>query len=150
MTAEEHNRTLATLYLIYGAMHGLTLVALLLLILVFRLTVPDVATVSAWWLVAGIVILSALMMFVGVLPVVVGWGFRKRARWVRPAAQALAIVSLVNVPIGTALGIYTLKFFRTAGGVQLYGGQTPSVTEGDLEDAMRGAQSLVNLADRMK
>ena len=31
MTAEEHNKTLATLYLIYGAMHGLTMLGLLLL-----------------------------------------------------------------------------------------------------------------------
>ncbi len=150
MTAEEHNKTLATLYFIYGAMHGLTLLALLLLILVFKLAVPDLTPVSTWWLVTGAVIFIAMMMIVGVLPVVVGWGFRKRARWVRPSAQALAVVSFVNVPIGTALGIYTLKFFRTPGGVQIYGGQTVSAKEGELEDAMRGAQPLMNLTDRLK
>jgi len=37
MTAEEHNKTLATLYFIYGAMHGLTLAGLLLLVLGVKL-----------------------------------------------------------------------------------------------------------------
>ena len=36
MTAEEHNKTLATLYFIYGAMHGLTLLGLLLLVSIFK------------------------------------------------------------------------------------------------------------------
>lgn len=150
MTAEEHNKTLATLYLIYGAMHGLTMLGLLLLLLVFKLAVPDLAAVSTWWLITGAAIFTALILMVGILPVIVGWGFKKRARWVRPSAQALAIVSFVNIPIGTALGIYTLKFFRTPGGAELYGGQTISAKEDDLDVAMRGAQPLMNLADRLK
>ncbi len=57
MTAEEHNKTLATLYFIYGAMHGLTLVGLLLLLLVFWLAAPNVAQVSAFWVVTGVAVL---------------------------------------------------------------------------------------------
>lgn len=150
MTAEEHNKTLATLYFIYGAMHGLTLVALLLLIFVLKLAVPDLAPVSPIWLVLGALVFILLLLVVGILPVVVGFGFSKRNRRIKPLAQGLAIVSFVNVPIGTALGIYTLKFFRTEGGVNIYGGHKSSATENDLNEAMRGAQPLMNLADRLK
>ena len=41
MTGEEHNNTLATLWFIYGAMHGLTLLGLLILVLIVKLSVSD-------------------------------------------------------------------------------------------------------------
>ena len=40
MTAEEHNKTLATLYFIYSGIHGLTLVGLLLLVLLVKFATP--------------------------------------------------------------------------------------------------------------
>ena len=150
MTAEEHNRTLATLYFIYGAIHGLTLVGLLILVLVVVLATPAAATVSTSWLVIGGVIIALLIIVVGLLPLIVGYGFRQRSRWVKPAGIVLAVVSLINIPIGTALGIYTIKFFRSPGGVKLYGGSASSATDSELKEAMDGAQPLMNLADRWK
>ena len=46
MTAEEHNKTLGTLHFIYGAIHGLTLVGLLILILFVVLATPAAANLS--------------------------------------------------------------------------------------------------------
>jgi hypothetical protein len=89
-------------------------------------------------------------MMVGVLPLLVGFGFRKRGRWLKSSAQALAIISLINIPIGTALGIYTIKFLRSDAGISLYGGKASSASEGELSDAMRGAQPLMNWANRSK
>ena len=148
MTGEEHNKTLSTLYLIYGAIHGLTLVGLLLLVLVVGMTTGS--QLPAFWLIAGFLVFLILLVFVGVLPLVVWHGFRKRKGWVKPASQGLAVVSLINIPIGTALGIYTLKFFRTPGGIEIYGGRKSTVTEADLQDALGGAKPLMNLADRLK
>ena len=124
MTAAEHNKTLATLYFIYGAMHGLSLIGLLLLVLVVKLATPAAEVISGFWFGVSVVIFVVLMLIVGILPVVVGYGFRKRGRWVKPLALALSVVSLVNIPIGTALGIYT----------QLVHGNDPGVIElaGDL------------------
>jgi len=150
MTAEEHNKTLATLYFIYGAIHGLTLVGLLILVLVVVLATPAAATVSTSWMVIGGVIIALLFVVVGVLPLIVGYGFRQRSRWVKPVGIVLAVVSLINIPIGTALGIYTIKFFRSPGGVKLYGGSASSATDSELKEAMDGAQPLMNLADRWK
>ena len=149
MTAEEHNKTLATLYFIYSGIHGLTLVGVLLLVLVVKFAiVAEVISTTA--LVIGSVTFVILFLAVGLLPLMVGYGFRKRAAWVKPVGTVVAIISLVNIPIGTALGVYTIKFFRSAAGRALYGGQGPRASDDELKDAMRGAQPLMNWADKLK
>ncbi len=116
MTAEEHNKTLGTLYFVYGGVHGLTLVALLLLVFIARLTTPLAELIATSWMVVGLIIFVVLLLVVGLLPLLVGYGLRKRSGWVRLLALALAVVSLLNIPIGTALGIYTIKFLKSDGG----------------------------------
>jgi len=150
MTAAEHNKTLATLYIIYSGIHGLTLIGLLLLALVVKFATPAAENISPTALAIGGFGFVILFLGVGLLPLLVGYGFRKRARWVKPLGTFVAIVSLVNVPIGTALGVYTMKFFRSDAGRALYGGKGTTASDGELTDAMRGAQPLMNLADRLK
>jgi len=150
LTAEEHNKTLGTLYFIYGGIHGLTLIGLILLVLVLVLATPAGQALSGFWITVGSLIIVLLMLLVGVLPLIVGYGFRQQARWVKPVGVMLAVVSLINIPIGTALGIYTVKFFRSAAGVSLYGGKHASATDTELKDALSGAQPLMNIADRLK
>lgn len=150
MTAEEHNKTLATLWFVYGGMHGLTLLGLLLLILMVKLSVSDAVSISGFWFAISTIAFVVLMMVVGLLPLVVGIGFRKRARWLKSSAIALSVISLINIPIGTALGIYTIKFLRSAAGVSLYGGKASSASEAELAEAMQGAQPLMNWAPKSK
>ncbi len=150
MTSEEHNKTLATLYFIYGAMHGLTLIGLLLLVFVVKFATPSTQLLPISWIVAGTIAFVILFLFVGLLPVLVGFGFRKRRLWVKPIGLPLAVISLVNIPIGTALGIYTIKFFTSGGGVQLYGGNASVPDEERLQQALDRAQPLMNWADRLK
>lgn len=150
MTTAEHNRTLATLYFIYGAMHGLTLAGLLLLVLGLQMSALGTSSISAFWIAAAVLIFIVLFFVVGLLPLVVGYGLKKQKRWAKPLGFALAVVSLINIPVGTALGIYTIKFFRSEGGVQLYGGKLSTASETELQDALKGAQPLMNWADRLK
>src|SRR5215471_3146935 len=150
MTAAEHNKTLATLWFVYGAMHGLTLLGLLLLILVIKLSVSEAISMSGGWLALSAITFLVLMMVVGLLPLVIAVGFRKRAGWLKSSAVALSIVSLINVPIGSALGIYTIKFLRSSAGVSIYGGTAPSATDAELAEAMRGAQPLMSWANKSK
>jgi hypothetical protein len=150
MTAEEHNKTLATLYFIYGAIHGLTLVGLLLLVFVVKIATPAAEFLSNLWIAVGIAAFLILFLLVGLLPLVVGIGFRNRSYWVKSVGLPLAAVSLINIPIGTALGIYTFKFFRSEGGVRLYGGAAATANDVELQDAMRGAQPLMILANRVR
>jgi putative Mn2+ efflux pump MntP len=150
MTAEEHNKTLGTLYFVYAAIHGLTLLGLLGLVLIFKFASVAGELISQSWMILGTVTFVILMLAVGVLPLMVGVGFNKRKAWVKPLGVAVAIISLVNVPIGTALGIYTIKFFRSDAGVQLYGGKARGADASELESALGGATPLMNVADRWK
>jgi hypothetical protein len=150
MTAEQHNQTLGTLYLVYGGVHGLTLLGLLGLILIFKFASVAGELLSASLMIVGTLVFLILMLAVGVLPVIVGVGFRKRVRWVKPLAIGLAVISLVNIPIGTALGIYTVRFFRSTAGVELYGGQASVTGTEALDDALGRAKPLMNVAERLK
>lgn len=150
MTAEEHNKTLATLHFIYGAMHGLTLLGLLLLVFVVEIATPGPDSISSFWIASGVIAFIVLLFAVGLLPLAVGYGLTKRRRWAKPLGLALAGISLVNIPVGTALGIYAFKFLRSEGGIKLYGGKASKIGEGELQEALRGAQPLMNWADRMK
>ena len=150
MNSEEHNKTLATLYFIYSGIHGLTLIGLLLLVVVVKFTTPAAEVISTGALAIGSVVFVVLFLAVGLLPLLVGYGFRKRATWVKPVGTFVAIISLVNIPIGTALGVYTMKFFRSEAGRMLYGGAGTTTSDAELKDAMRGAQPLMDLSDRLK
>src|SRR5689334_23847078 len=110
MTGEEHNKTLSTLYFVYGAIHGLTLLGLLGLVLIFKFASAAGDLISASGMIIGAIIFAMLMLAVGILPAIVGVGFARRRSWVKPLGIPVAIISLVNIPIGTALGIYTIKF----------------------------------------
>jgi hypothetical protein len=150
MTPEEHNKTLATLHFVYGGVHGLTLLALALLILVVELSTPVAGSLSAFWVVVAAAIFVVLLVAVGLLPLIVGYGLARRRSWARSAALILAVISLINVPIGTALGIYTFRFFRGDAGAQLYGGSAGKANEAALQNALRSARPLVNWADKLK
>ncbi len=52
--------------------------------------------------------LSVLLLLKAVIGIIAGWGLLQRESWGRVLVLILAFVSLINVPIGTALGIYTL------------------------------------------
>jgi hypothetical protein len=150
LTAEEHNKTLATLYFVYGGIHGLTLVALALLVLALQTSTSGLNLITPFWMKLSFAVFVVLLVFVGILPVLAGYGFRKRKSWVKPLGFALAIISMVNIPIGTALGIYTIKFFRSEGGARIYGGKASTSTDVELSDAMSGTKPLMNWAKRVK
>ncbi len=150
MTAEDHNRTLATLHFIYGALHGLTLAGLLLLVVVVELATPAANSISTFWIALGVLTFVVLLLVVGLVPLVVGYALQRQRRWAKPLGLTLAMISLVNIPVGTALAIYTIKFFRSEGGARLYGGKSSAASESDLQVALKGAQPLMNWADRLK
>jgi hypothetical protein len=45
---------------------------------------------------------------IATLSLAVGWGLYQRAPWARMLALVMAFFSLLSIPLGTALGIYTL------------------------------------------
>jgi len=59
--------------------------------------------------VSGVLAMIALFIFVtAIAGILTGWGLLNREPWGRVLALVMAMVNLMEVPFGTALGIYTL------------------------------------------
>lgn len=63
----------------------------------------------------GVVIFSllgtafgVLMLVLGLPGIVAGYGLLKRKSWARFLALVLGVVGLVNFPVGTVIGVYTI------------------------------------------
>jgi len=52
--------------------------------------------------------LSLLLLATGILGIIAGWGLLERRPWARMMAIVIGCVFLIDMPFGTALGIYTL------------------------------------------
>jgi hypothetical protein len=65
---------------------------------------PDAVAVLT---IVGIFI-AGLFLLLGLPGIVAGWGLLKRKPWSRILALVVGILGLVNFPIGTAIGVYTL------------------------------------------
>jgi hypothetical protein len=63
---------------------------------------------------------GSLFLAGGLLGVVTGWGLLERQSWARMLAILLGCFSLVEMPLGTALGIYTLWVLLPAQSEQEY------------------------------
>jgi len=109
---QEHVRLVGILWMAYSAF---SVIGGLVLIIVARtlfggglqFSGGPPPEVTAWLrplltFVAGILLLKAAAGFIA------GWGLLQREPWARVLTLIVGFVSLFNVPIGTALGIYTL------------------------------------------
>jgi len=52
--------------------------------------------------------IALLLLASAVAGIAAGWGLLERRPWARVLAIVMGIISLIHVPFGTALGIYTL------------------------------------------
>jgi len=112
-----HVRLLGIFWLAISAFH---LIPGLALISIFRFSgslfppevpgfVHGLLDIIGW----GILLLAALGF-------ITGWGLLQREPWARMLAIVLGCFSLVNMPFGTALGIYTLWVLLPAASEQEY------------------------------
>ena len=109
---QEHVRLVGILWMAYSALTAVGGVAVVIVAHTifgnaFRMHQGPPPEVSMW--------LRPLLTCVGVLLLMksavgffAGWGLLQRERWARVAALIVGFISLFNVPVGTALGIYTL------------------------------------------
>jgi hypothetical protein len=64
--------------------------------------------------------LSLILLATAVLGIVTGWGLLDRQPWARMLAIVLGCIFLVDMPFGTALGIYTLWVLLPAASEEEY------------------------------
>lgn len=97
-------RTLAILWIVYS---GFRILPGLFLRSIGSYGFPFTNDMPYMW--HGIVhTVGSAFIIIGVLGLVAGWGLLERQSWARILAIILAFISLLHVPFGTAIGIYTL------------------------------------------
>jgi hypothetical protein len=118
MTLDEHNRLLGILHLIYGGLHAAILVVVALfmgLALVPLSLMPRGDAPPVFFFVAIFafgLMLSALFLLP---PFLAGYGLLKRKSWGRTAGIVAAVLMALNIPIGTALAVYSFWFLLGEG-----------------------------------
>jgi hypothetical protein len=103
---EQHVPILGVLHLVGGAMTALIGVSVFLFLSALGVAVQDEVAPRILGLI-GIAV-GALLVVLSVPSLVAGYGLLKRWSWARGLAIAVGILNLINVPIGTIIGIYTL------------------------------------------
>lgn len=63
---------------------------------------------------------TGCFFLMGLPGIITGIGLLKRRPWSRTLALVMGVLALPNVPLGTALGIYTIWFYTQAGSDQVF------------------------------
>jgi hypothetical protein len=100
---ESHVKALGLLYILAGGFGGLAG-------LVFFLLLEGPSTAASYGPISGYMITGwmILMLILTIPGIIVGIGLLNLYRWSRSVATIVAILELLNFPVGTALGIYAL------------------------------------------
>jgi hypothetical protein len=112
----EHVRLVGILWMAYSALHvvigvGIMMMAQIMLGRVFGHMVhtgdgsPPEVTV---WLRPVFTLIAWLILAKAAAGFFAGWGLLRREGWARTVALVMGFLALLSVPVGTALGVYTL------------------------------------------
>lgn len=104
----EHVRLLGILWLAYSAFHVVAGIVLLIISNTIFLNLPDGPARGPAFLHPLLTGIAIVLLIKSVVGVAAGWGLLQREPWARILCLIVSFVSLFHVPIGTALGIYSL------------------------------------------
>jgi hypothetical protein len=123
MTPEEHNKTLGTLHLVYGGLHGLILLLMAGFFIFFAgfvLKSPGGAADGGVFM----VIMTIVMLFSLAYTIpsfVAGYGLLKRKSWAKLWGIIAGVIAGMSFPLGTALCVYSIWFLLGEEGRKVYG-----------------------------
>jgi len=103
---EQHAKLLGILWIVYAIFHAIGGAVLLIVAntIFGELSTHD----NAFFLHPLLTGIAIFLLVKAAACVVAGFGLIERQSWGRPLTLLLGFISLINIPIGTALGIYTL------------------------------------------
>jgi hypothetical protein len=111
----QHVRLLGILWMAYSALHVVAGAAVLIVAQVIfggvhgAIHIPNGPPPQVTiWLHPLLSVIGWLILVKAAAGFFTGWGLLQREGWARTFALVIGFVALLNVPLGTALGIYTL------------------------------------------
>ena len=104
-----HVQIVAVLHLAFGAVSLLGAITVLTCLGLAGSIVLSQGEHEAAGILGIVAVVLGAFLFVLALPELIGgWALFTGRRWARPLVAVLGILQLINIPFGTALGIYTL------------------------------------------
>ncbi|HEX2663908.1 MAG TPA: hypothetical protein VHM93_13820 [Candidatus Acidoferrum sp.] len=107
---QEHVRLLGILWMAYSALNVVGGIVLVVLAntLFGRFSQAGPPPEGTSWLRPFLTVIGYLILAKAAAGLITGWGLVQREPWGRILALVVGFISLFNIPIGTALGVYTL------------------------------------------
>lgn len=125
---ESHVKILGILYLISGGLFLLGALVLATTMAGAGLLAQDAGIFA---LLSGLgVVIAGFLALLGLPGLIAGWGLLQHKSWSRVLGLVLGFVNLVNFPIGTLLGAYSLWVLLQP--------ETERLLEGPIHHALRG------------
>jgi predicted nucleic acid-binding Zn ribbon protein len=107
-----HAKLVGILWMAYSALHVVGGVVLLLIARFVALRIGEIPNGPPpevmMWVRPLLSVVGWLILAKAAVGIVAGWGLLQHEDWARVFALVLGFLALLSVPIGTALGIYTL------------------------------------------
>jgi hypothetical protein len=122
---KDHVKVIGILWVVFGAF-WLCLAVFALLVFLGVAMIPNVEDISPSILRLIGIIASSFMALMGLPQIIGGLGLIRHQEWARILVLVLAFLALLNVPFGTALGIYTMIVLFHPETVRLFQGPAPT------------------------
>lgn len=123
MTKHDHVKVLGYLHIARGAIVLLLGIAGFIVLTGIGVISGDSTAFGVLGVIAMIVL--ALMGLLAVPSVIAGIGLLMQKEWGRILALVVGILSLIDIPLGTALGVYTIWVLMDADGRQVFENPVP-------------------------
>jgi hypothetical protein len=115
---ERHIRLLGALMIAYGILGA---IASLVVLAVFVLGASFIPEADLAFLTTGLGIGIANLIAITELPAIAaGWGLLQRKSWARILTLIIAAICLIEIPFGTALGLYAFWVLLEEDTVQVF------------------------------
>ncbi len=108
-------RNLQILGIIWIVLSFLRLIPAVAMVFVGHMGIPFLAMPMRGFLMPFIGAVGAFLGITAVIGIVVGWGLLDHRPWARMLAIVVGCLKLIDFPLGTALGIYTLWVLAAQG-----------------------------------
>lgn len=110
---EQHIKVLSVLFIILGILGivvavGFTILGASTAATILSADDSNEARVGAAWAGGCITFVAVLFGIMSIPSIIAGWGLSQRKSWARILTIILAILSLPQFPVGTAIGVYAL------------------------------------------
>lgn len=129
MTAKEHNKIIGILHLVEGALQifGVIILAIGLFGAGFyfqSIENFEKAETIVKFLIISAIVLASLSFLLAFVNLIAGWKILKEKSGARKWGIVASIICLLNIPVGTIIGAYSLWFLFGVEGKKMYPSET--------------------------